>query len=98
MDYIKEFKKYYKNTKEKIDKKLEKFNKELVKEDNELIKSNLELFSNLNSEGKLVRGTLVNLGYYLLMKIGEKTPKVFKTEWFLNIISVIILVGIITLL
>lgn len=66
MDYIKDFKKYYKDTKEKIDKKLEEFNKELVKDDNKLIKSNLELFSNLNSEGKLVRGTLVNLGYYLL--------------------------------
>ena len=36
--------------------------------------------------------------YYLLIKIGEKTPKVFKSEWFLDIISVIILVGIITLL
>lgn len=43
-------------------------------------------------------GMIGYLGYYLLMKIGEKTPKVFKTEWFLNIISVIILVGIITLL
>ena len=66
MDYIKEFKKYYKTTKEQIDKKLTEFNKELIKDDNELIKSNLELFSNLNSEGKLIRGTLVNLGYYLL--------------------------------
>ena len=30
------------------------------------VKENLEYFSNLNSDGKLVRGCLVNLGYYLL--------------------------------
>ena len=43
-------------------------------------------------------GLLGYLGYYLLVKIGEKTPSVFKSEWFLNIISIIILIGIITLL
>ena len=31
-----------------------------------LIKENLEYFSNLNTNGKLVRGVLTNLGYYLL--------------------------------
>lgn len=66
MDYIKDFKKYYKETKTKIDKKLEEFNNDLVNEENDLIKDNLELFKNLNSEGKIIRGTLVNLGYYLL--------------------------------
>jgi len=63
---IEKFKEYYKETKEKIDERIEKFNKELVKEDNPLLKENFEYFRNLNSEGKLVRGTLVNLGYYLL--------------------------------
>ena len=63
---IDEFIKYYKDTKKKIDKRIDDFNKELVKEKNPLLKENLEYFKNLNSEGKLVRGTLVNLGYYLL--------------------------------
>ena len=63
---IDKFKEYYKDTKKKIDSKIEDFNKKLVKENNPLLKENLEYFKNLNSEGKLVRGTLVNLGYYLL--------------------------------
>ena len=60
------FKKYYLEEKEKLNKKLAEFNKKLVLEDNKIIKENLEYFSNLNSDGKLVRGCLVNLGYYLL--------------------------------
>ncbi len=63
---IEKFKEYYKDTKKKIDQKIEAFNEELVKEDNPLLRENFEYFRNLNSEGKLVRGTLVNLGYYLL--------------------------------
>ena len=66
MNNINVFKDYYKRTKDKIDKKIEEFNKDLVKDNNALIKDNLKLFSNLNSDGKIVRGTLVNLGYYLL--------------------------------
>lgn len=38
------------------------------------------------------------LCYYFLGIIGEKLPKVFKSEWFLNVLSIIILIGIITLL
>ncbi len=63
---IEKFKEYYKETKEKIDNKINDFNEELVKDNNPLLKENYEYFKNLNSEGKLVRGTLVNLGYYLL--------------------------------
>lgn len=37
------------------------------------------------------------LVYFNLNKLGEKLPKVLKAEWFLNIISVILLIGIITL-
>ena len=66
MDNIKDFKKYYIETKNKINKKLEEFNDRLIDDENGLIKSNLELFSNLNSDGKIIRGTLVNLGYYLI--------------------------------
>lgn len=36
--------------------------------------------------------------YYIINMIGNKLPKVFKTDWFLNILSLIILIGIITLL
>ena len=60
------FKNYYKEEKNTLNKKLELFNNNLVKEDNKLLKENLEYFKNLNSDGKLVRGTLVDLGYYLL--------------------------------
>ena len=63
---ISKFKEYYQDTKLKIDARIEEFNKELVKEKNPLLKENFEYFKILNSEGKLVRGTLVNLGYYLL--------------------------------
>ena len=60
------FSEYYKSEKELINNKLKEFNNNLVKEDNSIIKENLELLANLNSDGKLIRGTLVNLGYYLL--------------------------------
>ena len=60
------FKKYYLEEKDKLNKKLIEFNKQLVLEDNKLIKENLAYFKNLNSDGKLVRGCLVDLGYYLL--------------------------------
>lgn len=59
------FLEYYKNTKEKLNHKIEEFNSKL-KSDNQIINYNLELFRNLNSDGKLIRGTLVNLGYSLL--------------------------------
>ncbi len=36
--------------------------------------------------------------YHLLDSIGDKLPKIFKDEWFLNAISVIILIGIICML
>ncbi|MBP3461149.1 MAG: polyprenyl synthetase family protein [Bacilli bacterium] len=66
MNNIDLFKEYYKNVKEKLNKKLEKFNNEIIKEENEIIKDNIILFKNLNSDGKLIRGTLVNLGYNLI--------------------------------
>lgn len=59
------FLKYYKEVREKLNKKLEEYNNELKKESNDLIKENIDVFTNLNSDGKLIRGTLVNLGYKL---------------------------------
>lgn len=66
MNNYDKFKTYYKETKESIDSKLRELNKSLLKEDNNLVKENIELLTNLNSDGKIIRGTLVNLGYYLL--------------------------------
>lgn len=66
MNNYDKFKTYYKETKESIDSKLKELNKKLLKEDNNLVKDNIELLTNLNSDGKIIRGTLVNLGYYLL--------------------------------
>ncbi len=44
-------------------------------------------------------GSLLGFSSYLVLeKIGESLPSVFKSEWFLNIISIIILIGIVTLL
>ena len=58
--------KYYQEEKEVLNKKINDYNINLVKEDNSIIKENMEYFSNLNTNGKLVRGVLTNLGYYLL--------------------------------
>ena len=63
---IEKFKNYYQEEKQKINQKINNYNNKLVLEDNPLIKENLTYFSNLNTNGKLVRGVLTNLGYYLL--------------------------------
>lgn len=65
MEYIEKFKNYYGEVKERINQKLESYNEKIVKEENPILKENFSLFANLNSEGKLVRGVLVNLGYFL---------------------------------
>ena len=46
----------------------------------------------------LLGGLLGYLLYYVLFRISEKVPDVFKTEWFLNIVSIIILLGILVLI
>ena len=61
MNKIEKFKRYYKEVKKDLDKLINNFNKDIVKENNKILKDNLELFAELNSNGKLVRGTLVNL-------------------------------------
>lgn len=65
------FLKYYKTTKDKLNNYIKDFNNELIKENNSFIKENLKLFTNLNSDGKLIRGTLVNLGYKLVKDDSE---------------------------
>jgi geranylgeranyl pyrophosphate synthase len=67
MNNLEEFKKYYSEEKESLEKLINDFNKDLENSSkNRIIKENLHLFANLNSNGKLIRGTLVNLGYNLL--------------------------------
>jgi geranylgeranyl pyrophosphate synthase len=66
MDRIEYFKRFYKEQKEKIDKKIASYHHDFEKEELPIVRSNLQLFSNLNSDGKRIRGVLVNLGYGLL--------------------------------
>ena len=63
---IEKFKEYYVEEKARINSKINEFNEELVKEENPILKYNYDLFRNLNQDGKLVRGTLINLGYHIL--------------------------------
>ena len=46
----------------------------------------------------LLGGILGNLCYYGLSKIGKKLPDILKSELFLNIIAIVLLMGLITLL
>ena len=66
MKNIDKFKKYYSKGKNKLEVLLNEYNSSFSNDTNERIKENLDYFKNLNSSGKMVRGTLVNLGYYLL--------------------------------
>ena len=63
---IEVFKKYYQKEKEILNKKINNYNENLVKEDNPILKEKLKYFVNLNTNGKLIRGILVDLGYFLL--------------------------------
>lgn len=63
---IEEFKKYYQKEKEILNQKISNYNNNLVKESNPILKENLKYFANLNTNGKLIRGVLVDLGYFLL--------------------------------
>ncbi len=46
----------------------------------------------------IVGGTIGYLVYYLLLKIGNSMPKVFQSEWFLNLLSVLLLIGCLMLI
>lgn len=54
---------FYNNIQPKIKDALEDFNKEILCEDDNTIKDNLEVFAKLNANGKMIRGTLIALGY-----------------------------------
>ena len=46
----------------------------------------------------IIGGILGHYLYIIILKIGNMCPKVFQAEWFLNLVSIILLVGLITLL
>lgn len=60
------FKEFYKDTSSKLNKVINNYNNNLVSDKYGYLKDNLELFKNLNSDGKLVRGNLISLGYKMM--------------------------------
>ena len=66
MNELELFKNYYLKEKSNLDGKLNELNKKLLEEENELVLDNVRLLTDLNSDGKLIRGILVKLGYSLL--------------------------------
>lgn len=61
-----EFAIYYKNKTKELNKELTKYNKTLINEnDNKIIKEAINKFINMNSNGKFLRGCLIDLGYKL---------------------------------
>ena len=65
------FTNYYQKEKKIIDDKIHKLNRNLLEETNPIIKENLNYFTDLNSNGKNIRGLLVLLGYHLLKEDNE---------------------------
>jgi geranylgeranyl diphosphate synthase type I len=66
MENLQIFNDFYKRTAKEINKCLKDFNESLVKGKTGYLKENLELLKNLNSDGKLIRGFLIALGYKML--------------------------------
>ena len=63
---LEKFYDFYKKTAKDINNYLKEFNDSLVKDKKGFLKENLELLKNLNSDGKLIRGFLIALGYKIL--------------------------------
>ncbi len=61
--YLYEFIIYYKETKKKIEKEIIKLNKSIKLTNNDIINESINKFINSNSDGKCIRGTLIDLGY-----------------------------------
>jgi len=57
------FYEFYKKISKEINNDLKEYNEILVKDKKGFLKENLEYFKNLNSDGKLIRGFLIALGY-----------------------------------
>ena len=65
-NHIEKFNVLYKQVKEEINNSLKEYNESLVKDKTGYLKENLEFLKNLNSDGKLIRGFLIALGYKIL--------------------------------
>ena len=63
---IEKFNTLYKTIKSEINNYQKQFNESLVQDKSGYLKENLELLKNLNSDGKLIRGFLIALGYKML--------------------------------
>ena len=63
---IEKFNTLYKTIKSEINNYQKEFNESLVQDKSGYLKENLELLKNLNSDGKLIRGFLIALGYKML--------------------------------
>lgn len=57
------FKDYYRGITLELDKVINDYNSDLIKNKTGYLKKNLEFFTNLNSNGKMIRGFLINFGY-----------------------------------
>ena len=60
------FNNFYKKTALELNNSLKNYNETLIKDKTGYLKDNLDLFVNLNSDGKLIRGILIALGYKML--------------------------------
>ena len=67
MSNIELFNEFYKKVTSSLNEIISNYNKSLL-DRNDYLKENLSIFSNLNSNGKLVRGFLISLGYKLSSK------------------------------
>ena len=66
MEHVEKFTSFYKSTSKEINNYLKEFNDSLVKDKTGYLKENLELLTHLISDGKLIRGFLIALGYKIL--------------------------------
>ena len=67
MSNIELFNEFYKKVTSSLNEIISNYNKSIL-DRNDYLKENLSIFSNLNSNGKLVRGFLISLGYKLSSK------------------------------
>lgn len=57
------FKKFYQEQSKKLNEVISEYNSSLIKNKSHYLCDNLKLFTNLNTDGKLIRGILIALGY-----------------------------------
>ena len=68
MNNIDVFNNYYIEIKKDLEEVINSYNNNLINNKTSYLKDNLDLFVNLNSNGKLIRGVLISLGYKLSNK------------------------------